>query len=554
MTKLLFQRPREERERIWKQVKEDKAFRLLYFKNDLYAFALYYFGHNFITGVKDFHKLIYEYCVSPKNFLCVGMRESGKTAIVALIDVVHDIAYELEDFILFMWYDLDSATDKVLNVSNFLRSNKKFKADFGLLFDDGTGRWKDGIEDYNRQKTMRKFVSTKWVKVEWVSLKNMKRWKQLLDEEWSIIRPSKLIMDDIDIEESVRNKNIIEMNYKKIVSGVFNSVRGKIRVLGNIIAEDWVIIRLEKTFKDYWNMMRISLIENGEITWKERYVWTEDEAKKINEEKFQWREVVQSVEMLSIDKDAFNSDFLNIPKLVIWDPVFNTNNVMKLEVLEPCMVYDIRIDDRDVKLEIFYKDFKKNFYDYLYAWVDTASGQWWETDSTDVCFLDKNGDLYARVNSNILGFKHTQKLLSLLYKDYWFTFFENALCVERNYLWISLIDEIREKDKILFKKLYVPRAEWKKRAKYANDVWWATSQSSKEKMKEDLSSAINLKKMKLSHEEQKEFKWWVKAEKNGKIVYEPDRVTVQHDDRVIGRGLAFQMFLDVNPNFLDYEK
>jgi hypothetical protein len=40
---LLFERKKEEREKIWKQIKEDKDFRYIYLKNDLYAFAIYYF-------------------------------------------------------------------------------------------------------------------------------------------------------------------------------------------------------------------------------------------------------------------------------------------------------------------------------------------------------------------------------------------------------------------------------------------------------------------------------------------------------------------------------
>jgi len=524
------------------------AFRKMYFENDFFNFAIYYFGQNFKTWIKKFHKDIYSFLNTDKNWIIIWFRESGKTAIIALIYVVWCIAYQKESFILFMAYDIESAKDKVLNVSNFLRSNKRFKRDYWLLFDD----WDNhrSFEKFNAQKTMSKFVSTTWVKVEAVSLKNMKRWKQLLDEEWNIIRPSLLIADDIDIEESVRNIRIIDENEAKINSWVLKSIKWRFIILWNIIAEDWIIQRLEKKFKNYWYTQRISLIENNEIIWPERFVWKKEDADKINNEKWNWEKIVQSIEELSIDKESFNSDFLNIPRIIVWDPVFNIENLKKLEIVEPIQTFEIKVDDRVVKLEIFYKNFRKDYYDYLYAWIDTWSWQGDGSDSSDLCFLDQNWELYARVNSNIINYKHIRKLLWILYNDYWFTYFKNSLCIERNMYWLPLIEEIKENDIIIFKNLYIPKTQWQKISKYTNIVWWNTTASSKEKLKEDLNMAINLWKLKLSNEEFKEFIWWTKSDMNWKIIYEPDGVNVKHDDRIIWRWLAFQMFLQSNPNFL----
>lgn len=546
--KLLFEYNLKKRKEIWKAINEDKAFRLKYFEYDFYAFAIYYFGHNFITWIKDFHKAIYWILTKNTNAIIIGFRESWKTAIVALFYVVWIISYRKQKFILFMAYDLDSATDKVLNISNFLKSNKKFKSDFWLLFDDWRNKKKD---EFNAQKRMSKFISTTWVKVEAVSLKNMKRWKQLLNEEWEVIRPDLLIADDIDTDDSIRNIRIIDETEAKILSWVLKSLRGKAIFLWNIIAEDWIIQRLEKTFKDHWYTMRIALIENWNIIWPERYVWNEEEAKKINKEKYWWEKIVQSIEELSIDEQSFNSDFLNIPKIIIWDSVFNINKLREINIVKPYFVYDIRIEDRDIQLEIFYKDFQKDFYDYLYAWIDTGWGWGWESDSTDLCFLDKDWKLYAKVNSNILTYKHTQKLLSILCSEYWFAFFKNSLCIERNHLWVALIEEIKEKDIALFKDLYISKTLDKKITKYTNSVGWITTQTSKEKLKEDLNEAINLWKIELSQEEFIEFKSWIKEEIWEKIIYCPDSINSKHDDRIIWRWLAFQMFLTNNKNYLD---
>jgi len=63
--------------------------------------------------------------------------------------------------------------------------------------------------------------------------------------------------------------------------------------------------------------MRIALIEKGEIIWPERYVWTQKEAEKLNNQLYEGKKVVQSIEVLSIDKESYNCDFLNVPIMIV---------------------------------------------------------------------------------------------------------------------------------------------------------------------------------------------------------------------------------------------
>jgi len=535
---------------------ESQEFRVSYFPYDFFAFCIYYFWNNMILWIKDFHKEIMKIASWDRNALIIWFRECGKTAIVALWYVIYCIATKKEKFVLFMAYDLDSATEKVNNIITILKTNKILINDYWLLFDDGTSR-KQNLTEANKQKTMNKFVSTNGVKVQAVSLKNMKRWKQFVDDEWNVLRPSLLIWDDIDIEESVKNERIIEENFYKISSWVLNSIRWRAIFLWNIIAEDGVNIRLRDEYcknNDIWNYKEIALLENDEIVWEEKYVWTHAEAQKINKEKYDGEKMVTSIEELQINPEAFNSDYLNKPRIVIWDPVFNTENVLKLEEREPVYTYNMKIDDREIILDIFYEDFKKDYFDYLYAGIDTAGGQGGESDSSDLTFLDKDGNLYARINSNILNYKHLYKLLHILHNDYWFHFFNNSLCIERNYMWVALIEELKQDNPhVLLSKCYIPTSEWKKHTKYTNIVGWNTTHTSKEQMKDGLDRAINLWKLQIDTLMKKELKWWTREEVNGKIIYAPDGVNVKHDDSIISYGLALQMFLNYNPNFLDYE-
>gem|GEM_PF-2486011 len=68
---------------------------------------------------------------------------------------------------------------------------------------------------------------------------------------------------------------------------------------------------------DIWNYKEIALLENDEIVWEEKYVWTHAEAQKINKEKYDGEKMVTSIEELQINPEAFNSDYLNKPRIVI---------------------------------------------------------------------------------------------------------------------------------------------------------------------------------------------------------------------------------------------
>lgn len=568
---LFYQRSKKDRWLIWNQLKEDQSFRILYLWKDFYAFALYYFWHNFITWVKDFHKIIYQFCVEPKNALIIWFRESWKTAIVALIFVIWCIAYKKEKFILFWAYDLENAVDKVMNIINFLKQNKKFKNDYWLLYDDWSSRKRD-VNKWLQPKTMSKFVSTSWVKVQAVSLKNMKRWKQLIDEEWNILRPSLFIWDDIDVDESVKNVNVVIENYKKFSSTILRSIRWRAIVLWNIIAEDWVNIRIrDKLCKDknLWNYLEISIYdEEWNIIWPERYVQTLEEAIKINKEKYKWEKVVTSLEELMLDMDSFRSDFLNQPKLVIWEPVFNLEKIESLEVLEPTQTFQISIDWEDFELEIFDKNYSKDKYYYLNAWIDTA-WDWWiisdsewndykqekekDNDHTDMTFLNEEWKLFARVSSNKLWYDKTYILLCKLTDEFWFLYNKNSLVIERNLYWINLIKKLRKHRPDIAKNIYRKLTDSSWRLLYVSELWWWTDNASKEKFKTDLNKAINKWFYQVTEYTKRELRAWSKEEKWWRIIYTNNTIIARHDDSVISWWLAFQWFIQFKTNLFEDE-
>jgi len=573
MQKFIYEYPIEKQDYIFERVYDvgNISFRITYFKQDIYLFAIYYFWHNFITWIKDFHKQIYKIVSWDKNALIIWFRESWKTAIVALIYVVYCIAYKIESFILFWCYDLENAVDKVTNIINFLKWNKNLKNDFWLLFDDWEARKRD-VNRVIQPKTVSKFVSTNWIKVQAVSIKTMKRWKQLVDEEWNILRPSLFIWDDIDVDESVKNINIIIENFKKFSSTILKSLRWRALILWNIIAEDWVNIRIRDVYcknTNLWDYLEVSIYdENWKIIWPERYVEIQKEAKKINNEKYDWEKIVTSIEELKIDMDSFRSDYLNKPKIVVWDPVFNLEKIEQLEVLDPEFIYEIEIEWEIFELEIYDKNYSKDKYYYLHAWVDTA-WDWWiivddewneyqsqiekDNDHTDMTFLDKKWKLFARITSNKLWYDKAYILLCKLTDEFWFLYEKNSLVIERNLYWINLIKKIRKNRPDIAKNIFRKLTDSKWKMLYVSELGWWTDIVSKEQLKDDLSRAINLLKIQITKYMKRELRGWCKEEKWDRIIYTNNKIIAPHDDSVISKWLALQWFLQYNPNFLVYE-
>lgn len=72
-------------------------------------------------------------------------------------------------------------------------------------------------------------------------------------------RPDLLVLDDIDVSDSVRNSEIIEKNYTKITGetiGAMSKEKSRIIFLGNVINQDGVVPRFEneKANDDNWKI------------------------------------------------------------------------------------------------------------------------------------------------------------------------------------------------------------------------------------------------------------------------------------------------------------
>jgi hypothetical protein len=79
-----------------------------------------------------------------------------------------------------------------------------------------------------------------------------------------------LILDDIDVTDSVKNPEIIDKNYDKITSetfGAMSKTNAKIIFLGNTINQDGVVPRFRQEKQGIWDIHRQPLIVDGAIQW-----------------------------------------------------------------------------------------------------------------------------------------------------------------------------------------------------------------------------------------------------------------------------------------------
>jgi len=127
-------------------------------------------------------------------------------------------------------------------------------------------------------------------------------------------RPTLLVLDDIDVMDSVRNVDIIEKNYAKINNetiGAMSKERSRIIFLGNTILGDGIVRRFvaSKSDNPFWQVYRQPLFDNkGEITWS---FFSEEMVAKIKVDE---------------GSDAFLQNYQLIPKVLSGTPVFEDSD------------------------------------------------------------------------------------------------------------------------------------------------------------------------------------------------------------------------------------
>jgi len=221
----------------------------------------FYFREDFITPLADFHYVWIESMFSDKNTMIEWFRWSIKTVITIAV-TTYKIVNDLTKFVVWQSFEDTASTESTTNIARNLL-NKRLEADYWKLFKLSGGN-KDDLE----KKSVSNFDTTNKVKVRAASLWQKLRWALTKTD-----RPDLLIIDDIDVSDSVRNPEIIDKNYNKITWETFWAMtkegKSQIYFLWNTINQDWIVprFRKEKKWLPSWTVFHQPLLVDDEIQW-----------------------------------------------------------------------------------------------------------------------------------------------------------------------------------------------------------------------------------------------------------------------------------------------
>ena len=248
----------------------------------------YYFSEDFITPLANFHYEWIERLLWDKDIMIEWFRWSIKTSIVSAI-TTYKITNKFCNFVVWQSYEDWASTRNTTQIAIKLL-NANLISDYWKLF---SLTWSK--EDLQK-KSVWDFDTTHWVKIIATSLGQKLRWAISRNQ-----RPDLLILDDIDVTDSVKNPDIIQKNYDKITGETFGAMtkewKAQIYFLGNTINKDWIVrrISLEKKEDKNWQIFWQPLILNWVIQWR---FFTEDLIERIKSK--EWAR-------------AFNQNYLLIP-------------------------------------------------------------------------------------------------------------------------------------------------------------------------------------------------------------------------------------------------
>jgi hypothetical protein len=271
----------------------------LYYFSDYFKYSLAQYHYNFFS---DCHDLVDN---KIREVAWVAFRESGKTSIAKLF-IVWMIAYEKRKYINVDSFDKENAERILFDVAYEMVNNKRFIADFGVMFAKSRGI------DEIKQNRINNFVTENGIRVEAHSTQESVRGRLHLNQ-----RPDVLILDDIETNKTrdsdAYTKQVAD-HISEAMAGM--AVDGFMLYLGNYITEHGNINALfERAKSDTAIRVRnIPVVIGDAPAWEGKYSMTDEEAKEtgkvsIEDKRRQLGSLVFSYEMMNQPIDEMMAEF-----------------------------------------------------------------------------------------------------------------------------------------------------------------------------------------------------------------------------------------------------
>lgn len=279
-------------------------------RQSLFWFGWWYFNDFFTHASPKFHMEMVrslEFKEGFKYLILEMFKESAKTS-WAKIAFVKRICFKEGWFQGWVSHDKEKSEASLFDVAIQLQTNKRLLADFGQLFYEQTL----SDEKKSKKKSIDEFVTANGIKAKAYSTSMSTR-----GEIHASHRPDFMVLDDFENEKTKKSvartqevKNFID----ELLSGVGASIN--MVFLCNKIANNGSVDFLEKKAAGNpdFKLMKKALVEDGEITWKSKFVWTDLKANLINVDAPKEKKVFSIEERKrTLGTSRFNQEYLLKP-------------------------------------------------------------------------------------------------------------------------------------------------------------------------------------------------------------------------------------------------
>ena len=259
------------------------------------------------------------------NVYCEWHRDSAKTTILGLAVEIRKICYNKSFFICNLCYDKKKAQSFNYIIVSELLKNKLIKEDFGILFSKKNIGNTD--EEELKKTGISEFITISWIKVKAFWMWEAIRWEIHNHKTMWIVRPSHIMLDDIDNTWNTKNTKIIDSDMDFIKWEVFwgmEWLNSQVIWIGNVVRQDWRNIRQKRLIakNNAWKVFSNFIYwEAGSTSWdiqRDRFVETEAEALEIN--KIAKNKVLSLEKKREVEGTWFTQNWIWVG-IKIWDIV-----------------------------------------------------------------------------------------------------------------------------------------------------------------------------------------------------------------------------------------
>lgn len=294
-----------------KMISGTQAERKFLAENSFGLFCIYYFSDYFKYELADYHYDLFQDCEDLVNGVIreavwIIYREGGKTTIEKLFHIWL-ITFKKRMYPNADAFDKENAERVLFDIAFELVNNKRFRADFGVLFS------KEKSVNEIKQNRINNFITENGVRIEAHSTQESVRGRLHLSQ-----RPDALSLDDFETNKTKSSEAYTKQVREHITEAMAGlAPNGFILYCCNYLSEygnvQWLIDRA-KNDKGIRVRNIPVVLDNGQPAWPAKYALTDEEAKRtgkvsIEDKKRQLGSLVFSYEMMNKPIDELSAEF-----------------------------------------------------------------------------------------------------------------------------------------------------------------------------------------------------------------------------------------------------